>query len=206
MKKKVIAVVLGLTVLSLGAISVSAASFRQGIDFGGGRSAGRGPIMQGTEGERPAFAEGEVPEKPEGDLQPEIPEGEEDALAGTERPELPDFANGEHPEFAEGRMPNNGQQPPAKPEGDLKPEIPEGEEDALAGTERPELPDFANGERPEFAEGEMPELPDFANGERPELPMMNGRPMKGRPTGQAPAMNGERPALPTATDTESTAS
>ena len=82
---------------------------------------------------------GEVPEgeMPEGE-RPDLPEGEEPGFASGERPELPTDLNGDpnaQPTAPDGTM----TQPPAKPEGDLAPELPEGEEPKLTG-ERPELP------------------------------------------------------------------
>ena len=76
-------------------------------------------------------------EMPEGE-RPDLPEGEEPGFASGERPELPTDLNGDpnaQPTAPDGTM----TQPPAKPEGDLAPELPEGEEPKLTG-ERPELP------------------------------------------------------------------
>lgn len=125
----------------------------------------------------------------------------------TNRPPIADFGNrddsngfrmmGERPEMrtnAEGTM----TEPPARPEGDQAPELPEGEQPQLTG-ERPELPTNADGTMAEPpTDGQAPTDADGNRLEPPAKPEGDQAPEL--PEGEQPQLTGERPELPTNAD------
>ena len=139
---------------------------------------------QQMNGERPEFADGELPELPEGveapadgEEPPEKPDGDRAPMApdGVEPPEKPEDDEDRLPPELEGMEPADGEEPPEKPEGDEDRLPPDG----MNGQQPPEKPEGDEDRTPpEFTEGmEAP-----AEGEEPpEKPEGDEAPEQGMP-------------------------